>query len=278
MVTATPLRPDRSHARLEFLAGIRHPLERPSVVFSPRVLSHWIPDPLRDSPADGVVVWVNPALSENRSVSLLRVDGGATVLSLSPARADALGFTDGERVELAHAVARISGSGIALNTPDNLFYLTLQEQATLSEQARLSEQAQLRDEAGVADTRELTAADAASFDAFTRAAPDDDLDEAFVELDHWLVVGTFVDGRLACAASAYPWDETQLADVGVITLPEFRGRGLGRATVRAISAEALGRGYEPQYRCQLDNTASVALARASGFTRFGEWEVIDTDE
>lgn len=118
----------------------------------------------------------------------------------------------------------------------------------------------------------------ASFEEFTGAAPENELDEAFVELDHWLVFGTFIDDRLACAASMYPWRGTRLADLGVITLPEFRGRGVGRVTVRAMSAEALRRGYEPQYRCQFDNTASVALARAAGFTRFGGWEVIDPDE
>ena len=76
----------------------------------------------------------------------------------------------------------------------------------------------------------------------------------------------------------YPWGETRLADLGVITLPRFRGRGLGRATVRAMSAVALDWRYEPQYRCQLDNTASVTLARAAGFRRFGQWEVIIGDD
>ncbi|QFG69058.1 GNAT family N-acetyltransferase [Ornithinimicrobium pratense] len=90
--------------------------------------------------------------------------------------------------------------------------------------------------------------------------------------------GTFIDDKLVSAASMYPWSGTHLADLGVITLPAFRGRGLGRVTVRAMSAEALRREHEPQYRCQLDNAASVALARAAGFTRLGAWEVIDTDE
>ncbi|MNW69357.1 hypothetical protein D3C74_483430 [compost metagenome] len=36
---------------------------------------------------------------------------------------------------------------------------------------------------------------------------------------------------------------------------------------------ALSRGLEPQYRCQLDNVASVALAAASGLALFGTWEV-----
>jgi GNAT superfamily N-acetyltransferase len=235
-------------------------------VFSALVLSHWIPESVGSSPESGAGVSVDPALPANRSVSLLRVDNGAVVLSLAPARASALGFTDGERVDGEEVVARIKGSGISLNDPDHLFYLTLPDQVAL------------RDEALGADTRQLTSADAALFEEFTGEAPVDDLDEAFVELDHWLVFGTFIGDKLVCAASMYPWSGTQLADLGVITLPEFRGRGLGRATVRSLSAEALRRGYEPQYRCQLDNAASVALARAAGFTHFGEWEVIDTDE
>ncbi|WP_296194433.1 GNAT family N-acetyltransferase [uncultured Microbacterium sp.] len=155
---------------------------------------------------------------------------------------------------------------MTLNDPDNLFYLPLSAQATL------------REEAPTTETRRLTDDDAAAFTAFAELAPEDDLDGAFVELDHWLVFGTFVDGRLAAAASMYPWDGSRLADPGVITLPEFRGRGLGRVTVRALCAEAIARGYEPQYRCQIDSAASVALANAAGFVRFGAWEIIVTDD
>ncbi len=212
------------------------------------------------------MVSVDSTLAANRSVSLLRVAAGAGLLSLSPARASELGFTDGERVADAEVTARIKGSGICLHDPDHLFYLTLREREAL------------RDEVRSSATRQLTAADASRFTEFTGEAPEDDLDAAFVELDHWLVFGSLAGDKLVCAASMYPWSGTRLADLGVVTLPEFRGRGLGRETVRAMSAAALSRGYEPQYRCQLDNTASVALARSAGFTHFGEWEVIDTDD
>lgn len=235
-------------------------------MFSPRVLSHWTPDAASAHSDEGVVVAIDPDLSKNRSVSLLRLADGPAVLSVTPARALELGVAHGDRVDTAELATRITGSGITLNDPDHLFYLSLDAQAAL------------RHEPATADSRPLTAADADLFEEFTRAAPDDDLDEAFVELDHWIVFGTFVDDRLVAAASMYPWSGTQLADLGVITLPEFRGRGLGRVTVRAISAEALERGYEPQYRCQLDNAASVALARAAGFSLLGTWEVIDADD
>ncbi|MET3770048.1 GNAT superfamily N-acetyltransferase [Marisediminicola sp. UYEF4] len=154
------------------------------------------------------------------------------------------------------------GARITLNDPDYVFYLPVAEQAAL------------RDEPALGGTRQLTSEDENAFVRFAGEAPEADIDEAFVELDHWLVFGTFVDGRLVAAASMYPWEGTRLADLGVITLPDYRGRGLGGATVRAISAHAIAMGYEPQYRCQRDNAPSVALATSAGFTRFGEWEVI----
>jgi GNAT superfamily N-acetyltransferase len=168
-------------------------------------------------------------------------------------------------VDAGRLAAKIADAGITLNTPDYLFYLPVVEQAAL------------RNESVFGGTRQLTSDDGKALARFASEAPEDDMDDAFVEHDHWLVFGVFVDDRLVAAASMYPWDRTRLADLGVITLPEYRGRGLGRAAVRAISARAIAKDYEPQHRCQLDNSLSVALAESAGFTRFGEWEVIVTD-
>lgn len=235
-------------------------------MFSSLVLSQWVPDEVGRLRADEVAVTVDPALSGKRSVLLLRREDGSAVLSVSPERAGELELVGKKRVELADLSARMERSGISFNDPDHLFYLTRGDQAVLHR------------ESFDAETHQLTAADAAVFEDFASEAPEDDLNEAFVELDHWLVFGTFIDDKLVSAASMYPWRGTRLADLGVITLPAFRGRGLGRVTVRAMSAEALRRGYEPQYRCQFDNAASIALALAAGFTRLGALEVIDTGE
>jgi GNAT superfamily N-acetyltransferase len=233
-------------------------------MFSSVVTAHWIPATADRFTEHGIRVVIDSSLGENRSVSLLRVAGGEHILAVTPERAGELSLAASARVDAESLAGRIRDAGITLNDPDYLFYLSVAEQATL------------RDEP-VGSPRQLTSDDEEAFARFVAEAPEHDLDEAFVELDHWLVFGTFVDGRLASAASMYPWDATWLADLGVITLPQYRGRGLGRATVRAISAHAIARGYEPQYRCQLDNAHSVALANSAGFTNFGEWQVIVTD-
>lgn len=236
-------------------------------MFSTVVSSHWLPSGIDVSDAhDVVVVAVVPSLAEDRSVSLVRLKSGQAILSISPVRAEEFAIQHGSHIDDATLSLALESAGVQLNAPDNVYYLSLEAQASL------------RAEKSSRETRQLTEADSAAFEAFTARAPDDDLDDAYVELDHWLVFGTFVGSTLVSAASMYPWDGTTLADLGVITLPEFRGRGLGRRTVRALSASALERGYEPQYRCQLDNSASITLAEASDFTLFGEWEVIITNE
>lgn len=79
---------------------------------------------------------------------------------------------------------------------------------------------------------------------------------------------------LVAVGSSYPFDGgAALADMGVVTHPERRGKGHARSVVYALSRGALAVGYEPQYRCQTDNTASVKLAQGSGFVSIGTWDV-----
>ena len=125
--------------------------------------------------------------------------------------------------------------------------------------------------------RQLTEQDDAVFSEFQSSASKQDLDEAYVELDHWAVFGSFEQNRLVSAASVYPWGKAQIADIGILTLSPFRGKGHARKVVRSISKYVYGQGYEPQYRCSLDNHASASLAKASGFTLYGKWEVISPD-
>jgi RimJ/RimL family protein N-acetyltransferase len=233
-------------------------------MFSALVERVW-PSATSSAQADSVHIVVDPALKATRSVSLLSRADGIRTARLTPDRASELSLTDGDAVAADDLTSRLEAAGLELNGADHVYFLPLAEQDAV------------RAEAPAAGIRELTADDAELWARFVEKAPEDDLDDAYVELDHWLVFGAIVDGRLVAAASMYPWDDSTLADLGVITLPEVRGQGFARATVRALSAEALRRGYEPQYRCQLDNAASIALAESAGFALYGDWDVVATD-
>lgn len=242
------------------------------VTFPPRVLDFWRPPQdaeLVVVATDSMTICADPALPEPRPVSVLTTDDGRTTVSVTPSVADRLGLWE-SRPQSPDGVREIlTAAGLVLHGADHLFYF-----AEPARQVVLSPADREPDSAVI---RTLTLDDSAAFAAFQASAPGQDLEDSFVELDHWAVSGAFVGGRLVSAASAYPWGGAQLADIGVLTLPEFRGRGLARRVVRAISRDALLADHEPQYRCQFDNHASVALAGAAGLSRFGSWEVVAAD-
>jgi len=159
---------------------------------------------------------------------------------------------------------RLTAQGMTIQALDIVHYLPLATQAGLAVNASADGGRQLE-----------SASDAAAFAEFQAAAPPEDLDDAYVELDHWAVFGVFVGERLVAAASAYPWRGSTLADIGVITLPEFRGQGRGRTVVQALAAHCLAAGHEPQYRCDPANTASVWLGRHVGFLPYATWAVLE---
>jgi RimJ/RimL family protein N-acetyltransferase len=207
-------------------------------------------------------VLTDDSLPGSFSLMILETSSYGRLLTLTPAQAGRLGLVGVPVVSEPALRSALAAAGAALHGADYLFYLPVEDQAAV------------RAEPVPGGTRQLTEADAEAFAQFAAAAPAQDMDDAFVELGHWLVMGTFADGRLVAAASMYPWRGTNLADLGVITLPGYRGGGLAKRTVRAISARALADGYEPQYRCQLGNRPSASLARAAGFVQFGTWDVI----
>lgn len=233
-----------------------------SRVFSRIVTDYWLPADRDPLVSEVYAVIVDEGLRDDLSLSLLTVQGGPRVVTVRAEAAAALSLADDGSVDEVHLHEKIQRAGYALNGPDHLFYVPVARQRRLALLPTHD------------DTRRLTRADLAEFERFRSIAPGDDLDDAFVDIDHWLVYGAFVDGELAAAASAYPWQNTALADIGVITLPAFRGRGFGTRVVQAIAGDALSQGYEPQYRCQRDNEASIALATAAGFARFGDWDVV----
>ncbi|WP_417218696.1 GNAT family N-acetyltransferase [Arthrobacter sp.] len=215
--------------------------------------------------AEGFTLAIHPDRDPLRPVEVLTYPDGTVAAAVSPAAAAALGISAGTSLDAVSFRERLSSAGLVLHDPDCLFYVTDEAASVLSRGTTPDH------------VRQLTSADAALFSRFQSNAPADDLEEAYVELDHWSVVGGFVDDELACVASAYPWRGAALADIGVLTLPGFRGRGLARDVVRSIGCTALAQGLSPQYRCQPANTGSRAVAAAAGFTYFGQWElVVDT--
>jgi hypothetical protein len=78
--------------------------------------------------------------------------------------------------------------------------------------------------------------------------------------------GAFVGGRLASVALPFLVGE-RYEELGVITLPEFRRRGLCAACASAVADEVRSRGRIPTWSTSPANEGSLAVARALGATR-----------
>jgi RimJ/RimL family protein N-acetyltransferase len=217
---------------------------------------------------DQLTVVVSTTLQPDRQLMLRQSVEGRLWAVMTPDIASQLGLSAGQQAGFSEALLRqrLQQTEISLHGADQLFYFSAAGQQALLLQAPL------------AHVRQLHPEDAALFARFQSRASAQDLDDAYVELDHWAVFGAFADGQLVCAASMYPWDGEKIADTGVLTLPDYRGAGHARSVIQAISRYACEQGYQPQYRCQTDNLASTALAKAAGLDLYGRWEVIDSAE
>jgi GNAT superfamily N-acetyltransferase len=74
--------------------------------------------------------------------------------------------------------------------------------------------------------------------------------------------------RLAALASYKVWSGA-IAHIYVITHPERRGRGFGRAAVAQAAGHALSAGLVPQYRTLQANAPAIAVAKRLGFVEYG---------
>ncbi|GAA3720448.1 GNAT family N-acetyltransferase [Sphingomonas cynarae] len=228
--------------------------------FPRAILDYWLEafDGRRVDMEGDVTLTVVPTLSPRRPAMILEGQDGSTRAALTPELAEVIGIDAAGMMTVAGLRDRLTGAGVVFHDPDFLFYLA-GDTASAADQSKA--------------LRQLTDADRAAFDAFQTEASEQDLEDAYVELDHWAVFGCFDGDRLVSAASALPWQNSRIADLGVLTLSDVRGKGYARAVVEAISRHSRQQDYEPQYRCQLDNHGSVALAKACGLTLLGEWIV-----
>ncbi|MUL80165.1 GNAT family N-acetyltransferase [Mycolicibacterium sp. CBMA 226] len=241
--------------------------------FSPVVTDYWAAafsgKPLHRN--ENMTITVSPELDDDERVTVLRTAEDHSVsIAVTPDVAEVLTkhIAALGNPTVTHIRAALAAHRIVLNGADNVFYL--------SESAA----GDILDDTAPTNVRPLTDDDADIFTSFKAAVSEADWDGAYVELDHWAVFGAFDEhDRLVSIGSMYPWDdEFPLADIGVLTLGPARGQGHAKTLVRAMFRYALNEGYEPQYRCQLDNAASIKLAASVGLQLFGQWETVMPDD
>jgi len=113
-------------------------------------------------------------------------------------------------------------------------------------------------------TRLLTGTDRPALDCLASACQRTEWEHSGIEWGAAPLFGCFVEGELAASGILSLW-RPDLAHVGILTHPSYRGRGCGKAVVSAMAAYGLAHGRTLQYRTLLANEPSVCIARSLGF-------------
>jgi GNAT superfamily N-acetyltransferase len=120
--------------------------------------------------------------------------------------------------------------------------------------------------------RKLTSDDTEAMSALHAANTPEDVEEGYVEVTHQIAFGCFHNGRLVAASSGY--ERTGFLDIGVLTHPDHRRKGLGKATVGELCKWANEKHIIPQYRHDIENINSQHVAESLNFKPYFKTEAI----
>ncbi|MEL7625817.1 MAG: GNAT family N-acetyltransferase [Anaerolineaceae bacterium] len=127
------------------------------------------------------------------------------------------------------------------------------------------------------EARILNLSDFSLFEGFFRANnptadPEGWLFEYFSEkVKKEYFAGYFSNSKLVSVSDApdMPYLESKIQHTGISTMKEERGKGFGKRTVGLATHHLIELGICPQWQCDVDNIASIALAKSIGYQDYG---------
>ncbi|MEV6524309.1 GNAT family N-acetyltransferase [Longispora sp. NPDC051575] len=116
--------------------------------------------------------------------------------------------------------------------------------------------------------RRLNPGDHLALAELRSACPEEDWEEGGFADEPGALFGAFDEGRLLAAANLTNWNG-QPTDVGLLTRPEARRRGLATRTAAAASSHALRLHGIARFRALVDSPAAMRIAQRLGYTPYG---------
>lgn len=229
-----------------------------------RVLADWIAAlgaPASAFAGDGTTL---VARDDLRAVVAVRLGGALVVAAPRAAHATLAALTSTETLD---AVATAAALAVADPTARVIGSAELRYLEVVTDPRRDGDRAEPRPTIAPGDPDALAA---------LRAAVDPaEWDEAGLEGMPHVVVAS-IEGDPVAAAGWEPW-RASIAQVGVLTALDARGRGIGAVVARSAIADALAAGRIAQWRSALDNAASLAAGRRLGGEALGRQATVALD-
>lgn len=125
--------------------------------------------------------------------------------------------------------------------------------------------------------KNLDGSEKSDLEMFFTDCSENDRDTLDVTFDDGeVVLGFYNQGRLAAISRFAPIRDTGIADITVVVRNGERGLGFSTPLVSEVIKLALQEGFEPKYRVDESNGASIAVANRLGFKPLSHilaWEV-----
>ncbi len=122
------------------------------------------------------------------------------------------------------------------------------------------------------EIRILTTGDAVALAAMKATCTPTEVEMGEVSVEDEIGFGCFDGDRLAAVATGFRL--TGFMDIGVLTDPAYRRKGLGKAVVSALCAWCIDLPVISQYRCLTANVSSYAISQSLGFElTFGQQSI-----
>jgi RimJ/RimL family protein N-acetyltransferase len=122
----------------------------------------------------------------------------------------------------------------------------------------------------------LTGSEKSDLEQFYADCSEKDQDTLDLTFDEEVALGLYSQGRLTAISRYAPIRDSGIADITVVVRKGARGLGYSTPLVSEIIRLALEQGYEPKYRVDESNGASIAIANRLGFKPLSHilaWEV-----
>ncbi len=123
--------------------------------------------------------------------------------------------------------------------------------------------------------RQITQDDADAFAEFHEKCSERDRQYGEVGLNDETVFGVLDGKRIIAVASSFEWQG--FVDIGVLTDPDYRGQGAGKAVVASIIQHYLQNTVDERplsYRHETSNVGSGKIAKAVGWQRFATMDFV----
>jgi RimJ/RimL family protein N-acetyltransferase len=114
--------------------------------------------------------------------------------------------------------------------------------------------------------RELSKESRSKIARLKRACSKFEVQNSWIQANHPVSYGAYIENELVAIGSYINWGSAK--EIGILTHPQYRHKGIGKAIVSRLCERALFNKELLVYRCHEGNIGSIKIAQSLGFRQY----------